>query len=221
MSKAVGCIYWQRRRVFLYDRPMRRRFSSVLRSGCIAALAALMGLAQTNSNQDQISAAYDTHKSEFDYLLGDWEFTATSQDYGKLNGRWSAVRLDTGQILDEYRVLGPKGETYYVTTTIRAYNPVAGRWELLGMDRLGGLQDFGTAQRVGAEMHIEQKFGVAKGNSVTLRIRYYNIGLDRFSWSADQSTDGGKTWVKEFRTIEARRIGPPRTMGPLTAMVKP
>lgn len=39
---------------------------------------------------------------------------------------------------------------------------------------------------------------------------------DRFSWAGDRSTDSGKTWVKNSLQIEARRLGPPRTMGPLT-----
>jgi hypothetical protein len=85
------------------------------------------------------------------------------------------------------------------------------------MDGSDGLQDFSTGERVGAEMHIEQRFGVAGGKPNTLRIRYYNITPDRFSWNADQSSDGGKTWTKDFQQIEAKRIGPPRTMPQLAA----
>ncbi len=48
------------------------------------------------------------------------------------------------------------------------------------------------------------------------RIRYYDIQADRFSWSADVSKDDGKTWMKDFMHIEARRIGGLRTMGQLT-----
>jgi hypothetical protein len=80
------------------------------------------------------------------------------------------------------------------------------------MDTQNGLQDFGTAQRVGDEMHIEQRFGVAGGTPNTLRIRYDGIKPDRFSWAADQSTDGGKTWTKDFIRIEARRVGPSRSL---------
>jgi hypothetical protein len=192
-----------------------------------AFLAALLSTpplaAQADSKRtpEQMKASYEAHKSDFDYLLGDWEFTADSRQYGKFSGRWSAVRLDTGQILDEYRVLGDKGETFYVSSTVRSYNAAADRWELIGMDSGGGLQDFGTAQRVDLEMHIEQKFGVAGGKPSTLRIRYYNIAPDRFSWTADRSTDGGQTWVKDFQRIEARRIGPSRNLGPLTPPKKP
>jgi hypothetical protein len=178
--------------------------------------------AQTTSKRtpEQLKASYEAHKSDFDYLLGDWAFTSDHVDYGKFGGRWSAVRLETGQILDEYRVLGEQGETYYVSSTIRAYNAAADRWELIGMDSGGGLQDFGTAQRVNSEVHLEQRFGVASGKAIILRIRYYNIEPDRFSWSADRSKDNGRTWTKDFQHIEARRIGPSREMGPLTSAKK-
>ncbi len=164
---------------------------------------------------EQIEASFAAHKGDFDYLLGDWEFTAQSKEHDKFRGYWSAVKLDEGQIVDEYRVVGDKAETYYVTTTLRNYNKFAERWELMGADAGGGLQDYGTGRREGSEVHIEQKFGIASGQGSTWRIRYYNIKPDSFSWSADRSTDGGKTWVKNFQTIEARRIGPPRTMGAL------
>jgi hypothetical protein len=164
---------------------------------------------------EQLQAAYDAHKGDFDYLLGDWAFTAESKEYGTFRGYWSAVRLDEGQILDEYRVVGDKGETYYVTTSLRNYNRVLDRWELVGADAGTGLQDFGTGRKVGAEMHIEQRFGVMSDKPSLWKIRYHGIQPDRFSWTADRSIDGGKTWVMKHQTIEARRIGPPRSLGPL------
>ncbi len=173
-------------------------------------------LGQTAPRTDvQIDSALAAHKAEFDYLLGDWEFTAVSKQFGTFRGYWSAVRLDEGQILDEYRVVGDSGETYYVTTTLRNYNGVADRWELIGADAGRGLLDFGTARKVGTEMHIEQRFGVAAGAPWLTRIRYYNIRPDGFSWALDRSNDSGKTWIKDWQTIEARRIGPARSMGAL------
>jgi hypothetical protein len=165
---------------------------------------------------DQLKALYESHKADFDYLLGDWEFTTVSKQYGKGRGYWSAIRLATGAILDEFRIVGDNNETYYVTTTVRAYNAARDRWELVGMDGAGGLQDIGYGNRKGGEVHIEQQFSVSTGKPNTLRIRYYNIQPDRFSWNADASRDGGKTWSKDDQHIEARRIGPPRPPAPMT-----
>jgi hypothetical protein len=103
------------------------------------------------------------------------------------------VRLVEGQILDEYRIVGDKGETFYVTTTIRAYNAMLDRWELIGMD-------------------------VVMSLTPTIRkIRYYDIRPDRFSWTSDLSRDNGKTWIQNELQIEARRIGPARHLGPLAS----
>ena len=116
-----------------------------------------------------------------------------SKEYGKGRGFWSAVRLAEGaEILDEYRVVGDEGETYYASSTIRGYNAVLDRWELVSAEPGAGLQNFGTARRVGAEMHIEQKFGVMSAKPSIWRIRYYDIRPDRFSWLPSAPTTAGR-----------------------------
>jgi hypothetical protein len=183
----------------------------------IGALLVAMLAAQTPAKKKaerELQASIEAHKGDFDYLLGEWEFMSVSREHGPAKGFWTAVRLATGQILDEFRIVGDNRETWYVTSTLRSYNAGLDRWELVGMVEGGGLQDVGTAQRLGGEVHIEQQFGVA-GHIAILRIRYYNIQPDRFSWTADRSTDGGKTWSKEDQKIEAHRIGPARSLGAL------
>ena len=174
--------------------------------------------AMGQATAEQIQAASKMHAHDFDYLLGDWEFTAVNREHGKFRGYWSAVQLaDTGQIMDEFRVSNDNGETYYVTTTLRAYNGMLDQWELVSVDnRATGLKNIGTGHRVGSEMHIEQKFGFGTATAWTSRIRYYDIRPDRFSWNSDRSLDNGKTWIKDFQQIEAHRIGPPRALEPLT-----
>lgn len=185
---------------------------ALLTLGAAVAPAPAAGQAAQNEMRER----WEAHRGDFDYLLGDWEFTAESDEYGRFRGLWSAVRLPGGQIMDEYRVVGDSGQTYYVTTTVRSYNAALDRWELVGMDEGSGLQDTGTGQRRGSEVHIEQTFGVARGEPSTWRIRYHTIGPDSFAWVADRSTDGGRTWTREYQTIEARRIGPAREIEPLT-----
>jgi len=182
----------------------------------VALAPPLFAQATGRRTPEQIRASYEAHQGDFDYLLGDWEFTAVSRQYGTMHGYWSAVRLAEGaQILDEYRVVGDSGETYYVTNTLRAYNADLDQWELVSTEGGSGLQNIGSGRRVGAEMHIEQKFGVGSPNPSLWRIRYHDIRADGFSWAGDRSTDDGRTWVTDWLRIEARRIGPPRSLGPL------
>ena len=193
--------------------------SRSLRTLCILAAIATSPLAaqvpaRTQAERDSLYAA---HKGDFDYLLGEWEFTSVSKEWGAGRGYWSAVRLGDGaDLLDEYRVVGDSGETYVLLHTLRAYNVALDQWELVSSDNTTGLKDAGTAQRVGKEMHITQEFGVSTPNPTTWRITYYNIKPDQFSWRSDMSKDDGKTWVTDYLTIEARRIGPARTMAALT-----
>jgi len=195
---------------------MRQLLRTLLAASLIVAAVPLSAQVEKRT-AEQIRASIEAHQADFDYLLGDWEFTAVSQQYGKFRGYWSAVRLGDGpQILDEYRVVGDKGETYYVTRTLRAYNAVREQWELVSTEQGGGLQNVGTGHREGTEMRIEQTFGSGTATPSILRIRYYNIQPGQFSWTADRSADGGKSWVANFQQIEARRIGPPRSLDPLT-----
>src|SRR5688572_23439215 len=82
--------------------------------------------------REQVEALTKQHQGEFDYLLGDWEFTSESKEWGKGRGFWSAVRMaEGGQVLDEYRVTGDDGETYFSLSTIRSYNALLDQWELI------------------------------------------------------------------------------------------
>ena len=49
--------------------------------GAAALVAGSPSSAQTGAKKtpEQIKASYESHKGDFDYLLGDWEFTAVSQ----------------------------------------------------------------------------------------------------------------------------------------------
>ncbi len=196
------------------------RLHLLVAGSLLALVSPLRAQTAAPRTPDERRALYQQHQGDFDYLLGDWEFTAVSKQYGTFGGRWSAVRLAVGgHVYDEYRILGDSGSTIYATTTLRVYNSALDRWELVSMDEGSGLVDAGTGQLVGGEMHIEQRFGVGGPSPSLWRIRYYDIGPDHFSWSADRSTDDGRTWTPNFQTIEAHRIGPARTMPPLTPPV--
>jgi hypothetical protein len=171
---------------------------------------------QAKRSEAEMEKLYADHKNDFDYLLGDWEFTGSNKIRGKFHGYWSAARMEPGgQIFDEYRIVDDKGKTVYSTSTIREYNAVLAQWELISMDSGTGLHDFGTGNMENGEMHIEQTFGAMSPKPIILRIRYHDIQSNHFLWNADRSTDNGKTWEKDYMQLDVHRIGPSRSIGPL------
>ena len=166
------------------------------------------------------TAAYEAHHQEFDYLLGDWEFAGTRQWNNAvvpIRGFWSANRSADGALVtDEFRMVDEGGRTLYVSTTLRVYNPVTERWNLIGVEPRAGIPQLGTAWKEGNDIRIDQTFSGQDGVSRLWRIRYYNIQGDRFSWRADISSDGGKTWAENQMTMEGRRTGPARSPVALT-----
>ena len=90
-----------------------QRFRVLSSLGALLIVVVAPGVrAQATKSWEEVQAAFQAHKDEFNYLLGDWEFTSVNRQYGNARGFWSAVRLDEGQILDEYRVVGDSGETW-------------------------------------------------------------------------------------------------------------
>jgi hypothetical protein len=179
----------------------------------LALATTAVGQTPSKKTPEQLQALFEQHKGDFDYLLGDWQFTARQQAVRQIErpveGR---SRLATGQILDEYRLVDDKGATFYVTATIRNYDAAHDRWELIGMDDRNGLQDSappsgwaGNANR--ARSSVSQAAARPSCGSATTIIT-----ANSFSWAGDQSTDNGKTWVKDHIRIEAKRIGPARTL---------
>ncbi len=98
-----------------------RKIATILLNTCFVALVlpafrspALFAQTDAKGKVSDVEHPPEAHQAEFDYLLGDWKFTATNRQYGDMHGYWSAVRLADGkQVMDEYRIVGDHGETYY------------------------------------------------------------------------------------------------------------
>ena len=164
--------------------------------------------------RDILSAQIATQEKplhDFDYLLGDWEFTGANTQSGAVHGVWSAAQLGDGEILDEIRITSEHGTTYR-TQYLRIYNFKSRQWEIVATEEGAGLQNRGTAVRDGDEIRIEQTIGTATGKPSLLKIRYYEISPDHFSWSADRSNDNGATWVTGYQQLDVKRIGPARPL---------
>ncbi len=137
--------------------------------------------------------------SQFDFLVGEWTVDVASKSANappRSRGVWQARKTLNGP-----------------GTTLRAFDTKTGTWTMRYIDQFGG-QTGRWSERVGTkegqEIHVEQRGRSADGRTMILKIRYFDIQPNHFRWTADQSSDGGRTWVREYLRIEAtRRVAKP------------
>ena len=160
-----------------------------------------------NFRHDSIGTSSPT---DFDFLDGKWNFRfqgrKSATEFGPARrGIWTAHRSHDGLVIeDEFMVMNPDGSSG-LTLTYRVYNKARKTWEIAGTSaKQGSPWAPGTSWSDGRDRFVVQTYGTGP-NALITRIRYYAITKDHFLWRADGSTDGGKTWTRDFWKIEADR----------------
>jgi hypothetical protein len=143
----------------------------------------------------------------FDFLVGEWDFvfqqkTGSTQPGAEwsapISGTWSVRKVRDGLVVEDVWALSGASDP---TLSWRVFNPSRQLWEMQGLKARRGSWDPGIAWGSGDTRFVEQTFT----NVSQARIRYYRITPNSFSWRADVSVDGGKTWMRDAWLIEARR----------------
>lgn len=147
--------------------------------------------------------------AQFDFLVGEWDLEMTSKAPNappRITGTWKAHKAFDGfGIIDEWRMLGPAGETFTLAATFRIYDPRLERWTLRLLNVFQARWEEQSARWEDGQMRLEWAGTDQAGRPFRMRARYFDIRADRFSWRADRSYDDGRTWVEDFLTIEATR----------------
>ena len=152
---------------------------------------------------------------DFDFLEGNWTIVYNNKTPGippNVAGTWIARKQADGRVLnDEFRLFGPNREIVFLGVTYRAFDGETRKWNMRYVALTQRMPDGRitqpaswaelTAWRDGNSMRVDQR-----GGAFDLRITYYDIGPTHFSWKADVSQDGGRTWLKDQITIEATRV---------------
>ncbi len=147
---------------------------------------------------------------DYDFLIGTWSFTfqARRRDGGFTNpfpGHWVFTRKETGGkgvlLEDHWRPDDPKSTWDAGTWTYRAYNPSRKLWEMQGINTSNGAWQPGTMWSMGDDRVLIEWYG-----TMLVRFRYFAIEPDKFLWRADATFDRGKTWIRDYWTMEAHRI---------------
>jgi hypothetical protein len=87
-------------------------------------------------------------------------------------------------------------------TTVRFYDPAIDAWRSTWLDPRNG--------------RVRRFIGRPDGDGILLegqdqhpreRWRFQDLGPDRFRWTSETSTDGGRTWVRDEEMLARRRAG--------------
>lgn len=162
-----------------------------------------------NFRHDSIGTSGPT---DFDFLDGKWtiRFQARKSptEFNPARaGTWSARRIQNGLVIeDEFSLINPSDGSRSLTLTYRVYNQARKTWEIAGVSAKQGSPwapgvSWSDAR---GDRYVVQTYGTGEGALIT-RIRYYQVTPNHFLWRADGSTDGGKTWIRDFWKIEADR----------------
>ena len=195
----------------------------------LAALASLLTVTTASAqNQQTVPRAFQfadtlganfnvadslTGKSQpgdYDFLLGTWRFSFQGRRRDgsfapPSTGHWVFSKKQTGGrgvlIEDHWRPDDESSTWDAGTWTYRAYNPERKLWEMQGINTNVGAFQPGTMWSLGEDRVLIEWYG-----PMLVRFRYFAIQSDRFLWRADATFDQGKTWIRDYWTMEVHRL---------------
>lgn len=148
--------------------------------------------------------------ADYDFLVGTWRFMFQArQPDGSFTpafeGHWVFTKKQTGGqgvlLEDHWRPDDPTSTWDAGTWTYRAYNPERSLWEMQGINTNVGSWQPGLMWAAGDSRLLTEWYG-----SMLVRFRYFDIQADRFLWRADATFDGGRTWIRDYWTMEVHRV---------------
>jgi hypothetical protein len=151
-----------------------------------------------------------SRSTDYDFLIGAWRFTFQARGGDgaftpPFTGHWVFTRKATGGqgvlIEDHWRPDDPSSTWDAGTWTYRAYNPERQIWEMQGINTNAGAWQPGLMWSVGDDRLLTEWYG-----PMLVRFRYFAIESDKFLWRADATFDRGKTWIRDYWTMEVHRI---------------
>lgn len=148
--------------------------------------------------------------ADYDFLVGTWSFTfqARGRDGSftpPFTGHWVFTKKQTGNqgvlLEDHWRPDDPTSTWEAGTWTYRAWNPERKLWEMEGINTARGAWQPGLMWTAGDSRLLTEWYG-----PMLVRFRYFAIQPAKFLWRADATFDRGKTWIRDYWTMEAQRI---------------
>lgn len=178
--------------------------------------ALLLAQHSTGGSAPRPLAVAPAEAEQFAFLVGQWEVKVTpkvnslaARIHGSPTyvGTWKAWRaFDRFGIEDELRIMDRSGNPNNLTHTLRFFDATQGKWALTALDVYRGRYTAAVAELKGREMTVTSSGRDAEGKPYVQRARFFDITPTTFSYVADRSIDGERTWETGVLKMEARRV---------------
>ena len=141
----------------------------------------------------------------FDFWVGDWDAKWKNANGTDGRGRNVIAKILDGAVLEEQfegegtaKAPGLKGRSLSVL------HKGSGVWKQSWADSQGGFYAF-TAKVDGEKKMFVTDPVTRNGQEVILRMVFFDIKKDSFTWDWESTADGGKTWKRQWRVEYTRR----------------
>ncbi len=175
----------------------------------------LIGINSNEMNNQEIDInkkITNTQLSDFDFIIGRWKCDVKirneKNEYDENIATWTGKYILNGRAIeDEYYETDKEGTLIRHGTTIRLYNTEYG-WSMKWIDALNSTWlDLGPPELGGVSIsNTDISFKHYALDNQIVRITFFNITDNNFSWKADLSMDNGITWNENVMMIETTRI---------------
>lgn len=177
---------------------------SILNAALLAlGLAGTPLLAAAQPASAPASAAASQPADLFDFWVGEWQLSWLNADGSKGTGRNRITKiLDGAAIQEDFEALTGSPPPMLKGRSLSML--AGGIWRQSWVDNQGGYFTF-TAQVEGDKrVFVSAPRPLKDGSSLLQRMIFGSITPKSMTWDWQSSTDGGKTWLLQWRILYSR-----------------
>ena len=180
---------------------MRRR----LRQGMLAAAVAA-GSLQAQTVTAPLAPGTAQRADLFDFWVGDWRVSWRNADGSTGHGRNRIAKVLDGTVLEEQfeEAEGSSAPPVLKGRSLSVLHKASGMWKQAWADNQGGYFNF-SAQVDGDKRIFITDVTRADGKATAQRMVFHSIGPDALTWDWESTSDGGTTWLRQWRIDYRRR----------------
>ncbi|MDH3710900.1 MAG: hypothetical protein OER04_13480 [Cyclobacteriaceae bacterium] len=136
---------------------------------------------------------------EFDFWVGKWDLTWDLGEEKVGHGVNNIVKILDGKVIQEnFEATDAGPNTGFKGTSISVFNPNTKTWHQAWADNQGGYFNFMGEIDDNRRVFKTQSFSQGD-KTIVLRMVFYDIQEDSFTWDWERSDNDGESWSLQWR----------------------